>query len=312
MQGTTLAELAFGATPRDCYNTRDLKDGIGGAAQSITSIRMVTWLAPGLPLAFFAQVQKTVQAALGVSVFLESRTKRSGPQIGSLDPFANAMAEVGLLCAPAAVPHTLRQQAGFELLGITPLFDDERYRQQPTCYWDLVVNRDNRATGLEDLRGLTFRYSDTSSLSGWLGLSAELRKRQTTPKDFVGTLVQTGGHPNSLKDLRKQTIHVAAIDSNVLHTHPNALQGLKVVDSVGPWPSQPVVVRSTLDAHLKGRIKEALLTCGPGPTWRFLGFRPQTTAELEVVPSAASTAAVGAASYRRGGGTGQLELKVSS
>ena len=251
---------------------------------------MVTWLAPGLPLGFFEQVRETVQEALGVCVSLESRTKLSGPQVGSLDPFANAMAEVGFLCAPAAVPNTVREQAGFELLGLAPLFDDKRYGHQPTCYCDLVVHKDSNATCLEDLRGMTFGYNDTSSLSGWLGLSASLRQQHTTPQEFFGTLVQTGGHQNSLNSIRKQAIDVASIDSNVLHTHPNALNGLKVVDSVGPWPSQPVVVRSTLDAQLKARIKDALLTCGPWPQWRFVGFRTQNVAQLETVPSASKSA----------------------
>ena len=255
----------------------------------LDSIRMVTWLAPGLPLALFEKVRETVQDALDVSVSLQSRTKLSGPEVGSLDPFADGMAEVGFLCAPAAVPHTVRTQAGFELLGLAPLFDDPRYNHQPTCYCDLVVHEDSPATRLEDLRGQTFGYNDTASLSGWLGLSTELQRRGTTTQDFFGTLIQTGGHQTSLKALRNRSIDVDSIYSNVLRTHPEILHGLKVVDSVGPWPSQPVVVRSTLDPDRKANIKAALLTCGPWPEWNFVGFREQTAEQLEAVPSAANS-----------------------
>ena len=258
------------------------------ATQRSDSIRMVTWLAPGLPLALFERVRETVQQALETTVSLESRTKLSGPEVGSLDPFANAKAEVGFLCAPAAVPHSVRVQAGFELLGLAPLFDDHRYRDQPTCYCDLVVHEESAATCLDDLRGLRFGYNDTSSLSGWLGLATELVRRQTTPQDFFATLVQTGGHQTSLAEIREQAIDVASIDSNVLRTHPTSLRSLKVIDSVGPWPSQPVVVRSTLDARRKEHLKEALLTCGPWPQWGFVGFRPQTAEQLDAAPSAAN------------------------
>jgi len=248
---------------------------------------MVTWLAPGLPLDLFDRVREAVEASLQTPVSLESRTKLSGPEVGSLDPFADGLAEVGFLCAPAAVPHTVRTHAGFDLLGLAPLFDDTRYRGQPTCYCDLVVHEHNTATDLEELRGQRFGYNDTSSLSGWLGLASELERQNTTPHDFFGTLTQTGGHQTSLAAIRNQSIDVASIDSNVLRTHPESLAGLKVVDSVGPWPSQPVVVRSNLDPHQKERIKTALLTCGPWPQWGFIGFRPQSAEQLEAVPSAA-------------------------
>ena len=254
--------------------------------QAPEPIRMVTWLAPGLPLALFERVRETVQKSLQTSVSLESRTKLSGPEVGSLDPFADGLAEVGFLCAPAAVPHAVRQHAGFDLLGLAPLFDDTRYLGNPTCYCDLVVHERNPATGLDDLLGQRFGYNDTSSLSGWLGLASALKRQGTTPHDFFGSLTQTGGHQTSLAAIRDQRIDVASIDSNVLRTHPESLEGLKVVASVGPWPSQPVVVRSTLEPQHKERIKAALLTCGPWPQWGFIGFRPQTAKALEAVPSA--------------------------
>ena len=261
------------------------------ATQRPDSIRMVTWLAPGLPLALFEQVRTHVENALKATVSLESRTKLSGPEVGSLDPFADGLAEVGFLCAPAAVPHTVRAQAGFELLGLAPLFDDPRYKNQPTCYCDLVVHEESTARSLNDLQGLRFGYNDTSSLSGWLGLATALKRRGTTTQDFFGDLIQTGGHNTSLAAIRERSIDVASIDSNVLRTHPEALNGLKVVDSVGPWPSQPVVVRSSLEDTFKHQIREALLGCGPWPAWGFVGFREQTAEELESVPSAAGTVA---------------------
>ncbi|MEC9051227.1 MAG: PhnD/SsuA/transferrin family substrate-binding protein, partial [Actinomycetota bacterium] len=209
----------------------------------MTPIRMVTWLAPGLPLALFEAVREALEGELGVPVSLEARTKLSGPVIGSRDPFGEGLAELGFLCAPATVPASVRGQAGFELLGLAPLFDDDRYEGQPRCYCDLVVRGDAPAERLEDLRGGTFGYNDPASLSGWLGLSAELKRRGTSPEAFFGQLVQTGGHLGSLEALRSGEIQVASIDSNVHRAHPGAMDGLRVVDSVGPWPSQPVVVR---------------------------------------------------------------------
>ena len=257
------------------------------SAEGAESIRMVTWLAPGLPLALFEEVRGGLEVALGVPVSLESRTKLSGPEVGSRDPFALAQAEVGFLCAPAAVPPSVREQGGFELLGLAPLFDDPRYADQPRCFCDLVLRQDHPAETLDDLRGVCFGYNDASSLSGWLGLAWELGHRQETPESFFGRLVQTGGHQSSLAALRDGGIDVASIDSNVLRTHPGSLTGLKVVASVGPWPSQPVVVRASLSPERKARVREALSALGPWPQWGFVGFRAQAGPELDAVPPAA-------------------------
>jgi phosphonate transport system substrate-binding protein len=249
------------------------------------SIRMVTWLAPGIPLPFFEKVRETLQERLGIPVSLMSRTKLSGPTIGSSDPFADDRAELGFLCAPAAVPLGVRTQAGFDLLELAPLFDDVRYADHPRCFCDIVIREGTSGTGLDDLRGMTFGYNDTTSLSGWLGLSIELQARQERPETFFGRLVHTGGHLASLEKLRDASIQVASIDSNVLRTHPGALRGLKIIDSVGPWPAQPVVVRSALPPAMKERIKKALSTCGPWPQWGFIGFRAQDSILLEQIPT---------------------------
>jgi ABC-type phosphate/phosphonate transport system substrate-binding protein len=256
-------------------------------AEYMESIRLVTWLAPGIPLLFFEKVRETLEESLGVSVSLQSRTKLSGPTIGSPDPFADGDAELGFLCAPAAVPAQVRRQGGFELLELAPLFDDVRYAEKPRCFCDIVVRNDTAHSSLEDLRGKTFGYNDTTSLSGWLGLTTKLRTQQEDIQTFFGSLVHTGGHMASLDKLRDGSIQVASIDSNVIRTHPGSLRGLSVIDSVGPWPAQPVVIRSNLSPHLKEQIKHALTTCGPWEGCGFIGFRSQELDLLSQVPTAA-------------------------
>ena len=55
----------------------------------------------------------------------------------------------------------------------------------------------------------------------------------------------------------------AAIDCHVLagelHNHPELADQLRVVETLGPAPSQPVVVRSILPFSIKARGREQLL-----------------------------------------------------
>ena len=250
---------------------------------------MVTWLSPGLPLALFEHVRQHLERQLNRPVTLESRTKLSGPEIGSIDPFGNDQADMGFLCAPAAVPATMRAQAGFELLELAPLFHDERLQERPQCFCDLVVRADTPGRTLSDLKGLTFGTNDPSSLSGWLGLNAALKDIHTQPSQFFSRVVETGGHLNSLKQIHLGLIDVASIDSNVLRSQSISMQELRIVHSLGPWPAQPVVVRSSLQPELKRDIREALHTCGPWPEWHFVGFRHQGPEQLEQVPILASS-----------------------
>jgi ABC-type phosphate/phosphonate transport system substrate-binding protein len=50
----------------------------------------------------------------------------------------------------------------------------------------------------------------------------------------------------------------AAIDSNVLRLH--AAPELRVVESWGPFPIQPAIIRIALAAETKARVNDALLT----------------------------------------------------
>ena len=192
------------------------------------------------------------------------------------------------LCAPAAIPAVTRAQAGFELLELAPLFNDPRLQGQPQCFCDLVVRSDTPGQHLSDLTGLVFGTNDPASLSGWLGLNAALSNWNTRPQEFFKRVVATGGHLNSLEQIRQGRIDVASIDSNVLCSQSIAMEGLRIVHSVGPWPAQPVVVRSRLPTESKRRIRQALETCGPWPQWNFVGFRAQGEEQLEQVPAISS------------------------
>ncbi len=60
----------------------------------------------------------------------------------------------------------------------------------------------------------------------------------------------------------------AAMDSNVLRIQlqsaPELCERLRVIETWGPFPIQPAVLRSNLHPKLKDRLRAALLTIGAG------------------------------------------------
>ena len=73
----------------------------------------------------------------------------------------------------------------------------------------------------------------------------------------------------TLEMICRGNAHAAAIDSNVLRiklkSSPELGKRLRVIESWGPFPIQPVVIRSGLDRELKDRLRLELLALDVNP-----------------------------------------------
>ena len=90
-------------------------------------IRFVTYLSPSIPQLLFEALADHVQRALGrerVSLRLESRA--SGPQKGGECSSFAEEADLAFMCAPSFIWLRELRPPPVELLGVMPVFDDER------------------------------------------------------------------------------------------------------------------------------------------------------------------------------------------
>jgi phosphonate transport system substrate-binding protein len=139
-----------------------------------------------------------------------------------------------------------------------PVLTDSRFGGKPLYSSEVIVHRNSRFQSLEDLRGARWAINEPSSWSGyWVTL------QRVRSWDFFGEVVEAGFHEAALRMVAEGKIDGAAIDCHVLDVvrrqDPTLAEKLKVVEFLGPSPSQPVVVRASLDAGLKARIRERLL-----------------------------------------------------
>jgi len=139
-----------------------------------------------------------------------------------------------------------------------PVLTDSRFGGQPLYSSEVIVHRNSRFQSLEDLRGARWAINEPSSWSGyWVTL------QRVRSWDFFGEVVEAGFHEAALRMVAEGKIDGAAIDCHVLDVvrrqDPTLAEKLKVVEFLGPSPSQPVVVRASLDAGLKALIRERLL-----------------------------------------------------
>lgn len=139
-----------------------------------------------------------------------------------------------------------------------PVLVNPRFGGLPLYCSEVVVHRDSAYRSLEDLRGARWAYNEPSSWSGyWVVLA------RVGDWSYFGEVVPAGFHAKALRMIASGLVDGAAIDCHVLavelSAHPELGERLRIVDSLGPSPIQPVVVRSTLTPMLKDELRSRLL-----------------------------------------------------
>jgi phosphonate transport system substrate-binding protein len=227
-------------------------------------IRFVTYLSPSIPQPLFDALADHVQHALGqerVSLRVESRA--SGPQKGGECSSFAEEADVAFMCAPSFIWLRDLHPPPVELLGVLPVFDDERNQGRPVYFCDVVVRNDAPIQAFSELEGGSWAYNDACSLSGYYSLLNKLAE-SSADESFFDTIFCSGSHLNSIVAVLSGKADAAAIDSNVLRIRlreaPALSTILRVIESWGPYPIQPIVVSSALDSELKQRLRAAFLT----------------------------------------------------
>jgi phosphonate transport system substrate-binding protein len=232
--------------------------------QSTREVRFVTYLAPSIPRALFEALADHLQRSLiRERVSLRIETRVSGPRKGHECYSFGDRVDVAFMCAPSFVWLRGLKPPTAELLGVAPVFDVKRAAGRPVYFCDVVVRTDAPFHTFYDLEGSSWAYNDPSSLSGYYG---PLHKLAEAGKDesFFGSVSCSGSHLNSIDAILRGEVDAAAIDSNVLRIQlqetPALSHKLRLIQSWGPFPIQPVVISSRLHPDLKDQLRAAFLT----------------------------------------------------
>jgi ABC-type phosphate/phosphonate transport system substrate-binding protein len=210
-----------------------------------------------LPLGLFETVSSAVAASLDTEATLASWTDSSGPDPDD-DPFEHDEVDLGFMCTPSYQRLAARVPPSVRLVGAAPVFADDRNEDRPVYFAELVVRDHIDATSLADLAGARIGFNDHNSLSGLVALRKRLA--QLDLDESLATFVPTGGHRRSLELMAEGTIDAASIDSNTLLDVGTLPTGLRVLETWGPFPVQPVVIRSSLLDKTREVIASTLLS----------------------------------------------------
>lgn len=221
---------------------------------------MISYLTPSYPVALF----EALAVRVGAELVLE--TGRSGPDPLS-DPFATGDADIGWVCSTSYIELTTGRPPSVQEVGVAWVPDDPDAADCPVYFSDVVVRADSEARSLGDLAGRRIGCNDPASLTGFHALRIELDRRGHDPAQFA-SLVMNGSHLRSLDRLLAGEIDAAVVDSIVRTQRArqsDLVANLRVVERLGPWPTQPVVMRIDATADEVESVRAALLAANDDP-----------------------------------------------
>jgi len=202
-----------------------------------------------------------------VERFLEYLSKRTGYAFvpvftKSYDEMSyfisRGMVDIAYICGAPYVED--KDHAGFELLAV-PLYKGKPY------YYSYVITKRGKSYGsILDFKGKPYAFSDPKSNSGSVVPTYVLVKKGYRPESFFNPIVYTYSHSESILAVYYGFVEGASVDSIVFDQlvgkSPKIASELKVVESHGPFPITPVVVRKNVREEVKVALRKTLLSMG--------------------------------------------------
>jgi phosphonate transport system substrate-binding protein len=202
---------------------------------------------------FYRALAQYLSYALGTPVRLFDQA----PWQEREDALRHGRALLGVVCGLQYVKaeHTLH-------LLVAPVMRGRRYSSRPIYFSDVVVRRDLAANSFDALKGSRFAVNEPTSHSGY-GIVRYTLAEHGIDGSFFGRVIQSGSHERSLELILNGQADAAAIDSTVLETElrnrPWLAEKLRVVATLGPSPSPPLVASRLATTTLQAAVVDSLL-----------------------------------------------------
>ncbi len=162
---------------------------------------------------------------------------------------------MGFVCARSLFWLRKRESPTVELAGAAPVLQDRHAPRQPVYFSEVIVHRESPIGSFPELRGGSWAYNDPCSLSSYHDLLKKLAE-MGEDEGFHGRISRSGSYLISPEMVTGGEADAAAIDSNVLRialqTAPELRERLRVLESRGPFPIQPVSVGRATTTRRRG------------------------------------------------------------
>ncbi len=171
------------------------------------------------------------------------------------DLIRSGAVDLAFVCGGAFVEG--ERDFGMELL-VAP-----QVKEQTVYYSYIIVPSESSAQIIEDLRGMTFAFSDPLSNSGHLAPIWRLSKIGETEDSFFNKTIFTYSHDNSIQAVADNLVDGAAVDSLVydflVDQGSPLAERVRIIERLGPYGIPGVVVHPDIDPELRTTLRSILL-----------------------------------------------------
>ena len=206
----------------------------------------------------YEEMVQYIEGKLGVSIKIVQR--RNYSEVNDL--IKNKEIDFAFVCSGAYIDGN--SEFGMKLLVAPKMYDRTTYHSY------IIVQENSNYTGLSDLRGRKFAFSDPLSNSGYLYPTYRLSLINETPDSFFGVdytgrhnYIFTYSHDYSIIAVAEGLAAGAAVDSLVYDylnlTKPDVISKTKIIKVSPPFGIPPVVVPRDGNSYLEKRLREIFL-----------------------------------------------------
>lgn len=217
----------------------------------VLRVAVAAVLSPEANIASYTELAQYLGDRLDKPVELVQR--RTYAEVNDL--VARGAVDLAFVCTSAYVVGSDRGE--MELLVIPEVNGETVYHSV------IIVSSDAEITGVEDLRGKIFAFTDPMSNTGRVYPTYLLQQMGETPESFFAGTIFTYSHDRAIAAVASGVADAAAVDSLVLDfamdRDPSLSSRLKVIHRSPAFGIPPVVVPVSIDAGLRAELESLLL-----------------------------------------------------
>ena len=157
--------------------------------------------------------------------------------------------------------------------GMTPIEILAMVQTDGTVFYKsyLIVNADSDIQELSQLQGRIFAFTDPLSYSGRMAIDYMLQDRyNTTAENFFKRCFYTYNHDKSLWAVANKLADGAGIDSQIYdfaaRTNPEMVSKVRIIESMSPTPTGPVIMRKDLPERTKLQLQNIFYNMSKEPS----------------------------------------------
>ncbi|MEC4728257.1 PhnD/SsuA/transferrin family substrate-binding protein [Shewanella sp. D64] len=184
--------------------------------------------------------------------------------------FDNGEIEICWICGLPYAWKADKPDSDIELLA-TPVLKASRYRNQAVYYSDIVVPINSHIQTFADLQGASWAYNEPNSHSGSYLMRSHLAA-QGMDSSYLGKIIESGAHQQSLMMLLNGLVDASAIDSWVLELElardPLLKSKIRIIDTLGPSGFPPFIISKQVPQTIRQALRQAMLTMDQDPLGR--------------------------------------------